>query len=114
MHYDPNIFDRPAEFLPERHMGPEPSYPRGAFRPFERGLRSCLGQTMAMEEMKVMLVAVARWYEFSLRDHGPSDKPLVGHTDLDTKLGIHAFQMQKFSAGARETVMMKISLAKQE
>ncbi|KAL2171371.1 hypothetical protein VTG60DRAFT_3013 [Thermothelomyces hinnuleus] len=122
IHYNPEVFEDPKAFRPERFLpattstgagrAEEPSFPRSAFRPFERGLRSCMGQNLAMSEMKVILVVLARWFDFELRDHGPAAKPRLRHTDLDTVLGKHAFQCGRFSAGPSGDVLMKVRLAK--
>ncbi|PNP46257.1 hypothetical protein TGAMA5MH_02292 [Trichoderma gamsii] len=109
MHYNPKYFDEPTLFKPERFISAEPSFPRNAYRPFEKGLRSCLGQPLAMDEMKILLVMVARWFDFELREHNPSDKPKYSYTDLDTKLGDHAIQSWAFTAGPAGRVMMKVT-----
>ncbi|KAK4182778.1 cytochrome P450 [Podospora australis] len=111
-HYDPNIFDSPSDFRPERFLAEEPDFPRNAYRPFERGLRSCIGQSLAMDEMRISLVMLARWFDFELRDHNPVKVPRLSHTDLDTKLGDHAFQMSRFSAGPNGAAMMKVRVAR--
>ncbi|KAL9480173.1 hypothetical protein ACSS6W_004959 [Trichoderma asperelloides] len=108
MHCDSKYFDEPKLFKPDRFMSEEPSFPRNAYRPFEKGLRSCLGQPLAMDEMKIMLVMVARSFDFELRDHNPSDKPKYSFTDLDTKLGDHAIQHWAYTAGPAGKVMMKV------
>ncbi|KAL7786304.1 cytochrome P450 [Trichoderma ceciliae] len=108
MHYDPKYFDDPKSFKPERFLSAEPGFPRNAYRPFERGLRSCLGQALAMDEMKMMLVMVARWFDFELKDHHPADKPKYSFTDLDTKLGMHAIQTWGFTAAPVGQVMMRV------
>ncbi len=112
MHYDPEYFDEPKEFKPERFLAANPTFPRNAYRPFERGLRSCLGQSLAMDEMKIMLVLVARWFDFELKDHQAAEKPLYSFTDLDTKIGVHAFQTWSFTATPDGKVNMKVSLVK--
>ncbi|KAL7926879.1 cytochrome P450 [Trichoderma austrokoningii] len=109
MHYSPKYFDEPTQFKPERFLSAEPSFPRNAYRPFEKGLRSCLGQPLAMDEMKILLVMVARSFDFELRDHNPSDKPRYSYTDLDTKLGDHAIGSWAFTAGPAGKVMMKVT-----
>lgn len=113
IHMDPKIFHNPKEFRPERHLAScssEENFPRNAFRPFERGLRSCVGQHLALDELRIALLMLARWFDFELRGHEPVDTPRLRHTDLDTKLGTYAFQVQKFAASSR-TVHMKVSLA---
>lgn len=112
MHYDPAIFPDPCKFKPERFLAGDDAFPRNAFRPFERGLRSCMGQTLAMDEMVTVLLVLARWFDFELVEHQPTEKPRMGYTDLDTKLGIHAFQAPGFSAGPFGPVKMNVRLAK--
>ncbi|KXX75066.1 putative sterigmatocystin biosynthesis P450 monooxygenase stcS [Madurella mycetomatis] len=111
MHYDPSNFDEPKEFKPERFLG-DAAHSRNAFRPFERGLRSCMGQTLAMDEMKIMLLMTARWFDFELRDHNPVKEPRLGHTKLDTILGDHAFQTVRFTAGPTGEVRMRVRSAR--
>ncbi|KAK0702200.1 cytochrome P450 [Lasiosphaeris hirsuta] len=114
IHYDPAVFDDVKNFKPERFLPDEPTFPRNGFRPFERGLRSCIGQNIAMDEMKIILVTIARWFDFELRDHQPVKAPRLSHTDLDTKIGIHAYQYSRFSAGPHGPVNMKVRLAPRE
>lgn len=99
--------------MPERHLpvdsSSEPSYPRNAFRPFERGLRSCMGTALAMDEMKILLLLIIRWFDFEMVGHNPSKEPKLGHTELDTLIGVQAFPVQRFTNGPREGCMVKIS-----
>lgn len=111
MHYDGSIFEHPKEFRPERFLLAPPDsagFPRAAYRPFERGLRSCMGQPLAMNEMKVALVVLARWFDFELVGHNPVQEPRAGHTDLDMVLGDHAFQDSRFTAGPVGEVSMRV------
>ncbi|PKS08642.1 hypothetical protein jhhlp_005031 [Lomentospora prolificans] len=110
MHLDPNIFPEPKKFNPDRFMEANPSYPRNAYRPFERGLRSCMGQTLAMDEMRIALLMTARWFDFELRDHRPSKEPKLPQSDMDTVIGVHAYQSFYITAGPSEPVKMKITL----
>lgn len=69
IHRDPTYWMRPDEFLPERWLvSPgDPLYPvKGAWRPFEHGPRNCIGQELAMIEMKVILVMTVRKFELTL------------------------------------------------
>jgi len=66
-HHDPAFWPDPEAFLPKRWLvGPEdPLYPvKGAWRAFEYGPRACIGQELAMLEMKTVLVMVARTFDF--------------------------------------------------
>ncbi|KAH6640378.1 cytochrome P450 [Chaetomium tenue] len=121
MHYDDTIFESPTEFRPERFLPTtttsttdEPPFPRAAYRPFERGLRSCMGQALAMSEMKIALVVLARWFDFELTGHNPVETPRVRHTDLDTVLGDHAFQDSRFTAGPCGEVSMRVRVVEEE
>lgn len=66
LHRNPAYWVRPDEFLPERWLvGPEdPLHPvKDAWRPFEFGPRNCLGQELAMLEVKAVLILVCREFE---------------------------------------------------
>ncbi|KAB5513517.1 cytochrome P450 [Coniochaeta sp. 2T2.1] len=104
LHYNPEYFDEPGKFKPERFLG---EFPRNAYRPFERGLRSCLGQNLAMEEMRIALFTLVRSFDFELQE--PVMKQRFGHTELDTKIGVHAFQSPGFTAGPHGPVMMRVT-----
>lgn len=112
MHHDAAYFPEPKKFMPERHLtgnASEPSYPRNAYRPFERGLRACIGQNLAMDEMKIALLLMVRWFDFEMVGHEPSQEPKLGHSDLDTLLGIQAFTVQRFTNGPRDGCLVKIT-----
>ena len=54
------------EFKPERFLSENADkIPADAFRPFEKGPRNCIGQELALVEMKVLLALTAR--EFDIR-----------------------------------------------
>ena len=57
---DAKVF-RPERWLDEEYMA---KLPVGAYRPFERGPRNCIGQELALVEGKVVLCAVARGIEW--------------------------------------------------
>ena len=67
IHIDPALWPQPDSFIPDRFLvGPDdPLYPvKGAWRGFEHGPRNCIGQELAMLEMKVILLLVSRTYDF--------------------------------------------------
>lgn len=69
-HYNPLYWDRPEEFLPERFLVAEedPLHPpKNGWRAFERGPRNCIGQELALTEIKVMLALTVREIDFA--DH---------------------------------------------
>ncbi|MBA4173623.1 MAG: cytochrome P450 [Hyphomicrobium sp.] len=57
---DPDRFD-PDRFLPERAG----SIPRGQYMPFGTGPRTCIGQTFALLEAKIMLATLVRGARFT-------------------------------------------------
>ncbi|KAK2788436.1 hypothetical protein FQN53_003582 [Emmonsiellopsis sp. PD_33] len=107
MHYNPSIFPNPTKFDPERFMDPT-TVPRNAWRPFERGPRACMGQELAMDEMKCILLMTVRSFEFECLDFNPSGKQRVPFTDLDLWMGDMAFQNLAISATPSGKVMMKV------
>ncbi|KAI9724631.1 MAG: hypothetical protein M1828_003655 [Chrysothrix sp. TS-e1954] len=65
IHRDPAYWPRAEEFLPERWMvrADDPLHPvKGAWRPFEFGPRNCIGQELAMLEMKIIMVLTVRTF----------------------------------------------------
>lgn len=66
-HRDPNLWHRVDEFLPERWLVTDPTDPlypsRNGFRAFELGPRDCIGQSLSVVEMKLILALVVREFE---------------------------------------------------
>lgn len=84
---DPAVWGATAnDFVPERWLGSDASsIPAGAWRPFERGPRNCIGQELAMIEAKVMLALVVRKYDFVKTGQGELDLDAEGRPILDDK-----------------------------
>ena len=63
---DPTYWPQSDVFLPNRWLAPvgDPLHPvKGAWRPFEHGPRNCIGQELAMIEMKVIMVMTLRKFD---------------------------------------------------
>ena len=63
LHTSSRCWVRPEEFLPDRWLVGEddPLYPmKDAYRPFEKGPRNCIGQELAIAELKVILALTVR------------------------------------------------------
>ena len=66
LHHNARYWKDVEQFIPERWLvGPDdPLYPvKGAWRAFEFGPRACIGQTLALAELKVALVMTLREFE---------------------------------------------------
>ncbi|KAI1815771.1 cytochrome P450 [Poronia punctata] len=102
MHHHPAVFSKPDDFIPERWLaGPEdPLYPsrKGSWRAFEWGQRSCIGQTLAQMELKVVLVMTARLFDITpAYDEWDTLHPRDG---IKTVEGNRAYQSEMGGGGA--------------
>merc|ERR1711939_415493 len=69
IHHNPRFWPQAEDFLPERWLAEpdDPLYPvQNGWRPFERGPRNCIGQELAMTEIKLVIAVIAR--EFDIHD----------------------------------------------
>lgn len=96
MHRDPAYWTAPDKFLPERWLVTvdDPLHPiKGAWRPFSHGPRNCIGQELAMLEMKIIMVMTARRFDFQLAyeevDRGKGTK------HIKTVYGERGYQIQR-------------------
>lgn len=74
LNHDPSLFPDPDNFRPERFLPATPAdssnsqaalttFPPTAFRPFEHGPRNCIGQDLALLEIKIVLVLTLRAFD---------------------------------------------------
>lgn len=110
MHMNPKIFPNPTAFDPDRFARED--FPRHAWRPFERGPRACLGQPLAMDELKTILLLITRDFDFTCADLKPNKTPRVEWTDLDLTFGDRAFQEFVFEAKPRDGMPMTVKRSK--
>jgi cytochrome P450 len=66
---NPNIYERPNEFCPERFLGVRPE--TYAWVPFGGGVKRCLGAAFSMRELITVLHTLLREGEFSAVDEEP-------------------------------------------
>ena len=112
---DPALWEDPKTFRPERFLdGQESETHRFAWRPFERGPRACIAQDLAMDELRIMLLLTARWFDFETIVEARNKQPRVMYTDLDRTVGDLAFQVVGMEAGPRKDMRMKVRLAERE
>lgn len=85
LHRNPHVWDRPDDFAPDRWQGGELTKVRkNAWRPFELGPRACIGQELAMTELKMFLAMTIR--DLDIVPAYDADDPKV--------LGSQAYQAQ--------------------
>ena len=90
---------RPERWLDEAYVA---NLPTGAWRPFERGPRSCIGQELAMMEGKVVLAAVARglrWTKVGLSGRNGEEEVYTKH-DV-TSVPVDGMRMRVSIVGER-------------
>ncbi|CAL1287238.1 unnamed protein product [Larinioides sclopetarius] len=78
MHYDPEFFEDPEIFNPERFLE-DPKHPQYAYLPFGSGPRNCLGMRFALLEIKVCLSNLL--HHFRLKPHSNTKIPLEYRKD---------------------------------
>ena len=69
MHQRPDIYPNPKQFKPERFL--ENKFSGFEFLPFGGGARRCIGEALAIVEMKLVLAALLSRYELALAETKP-------------------------------------------
>lgn len=69
IHQREDLYPEPKEFRPERFL--ERQFSSYEFIPFGGGARRCIGEALAQFELKIVLAAVLRRFEFALADTKP-------------------------------------------
>lgn len=99
LHRNAEHFPSPDEFIPERWIPSSQAFheiPKDAYRPFEKGQRDCIGQQLAMLEMKIILALTLREFDFE-EDYETWDKKL-GRADPGSTLDGRRGMFGKWSA----------------
>ena len=114
IHHAPEYWPEPNKFIPERWLVEEGDvlYPRkGAYRPFEFGPRNCIGQELAMLELRLVLTMTAREFEIkSVYNEWDSLHPTNGPKTVN---GDRAYQILSGAAHPSDGLPCRISLAVQ-
>ncbi|KAJ4002743.1 hypothetical protein NW752_009395 [Fusarium irregulare] len=76
IHRNPRFWSDPDTFIPERWL--QPNFHRTAYRPFELGPRGCIGQELALTELRLLLAMTVRDLEI-VPTYGTSKDKLYGY-----------------------------------
>ena len=112
-HRSPQYWSRPEEFLPERWLveADDDLYPmKGAWRAFEHGPRNCMAQGLVMMELRVVLVLIAREFEFQ-PSYAEWDR-LHPRKGLKTWRGERVYQIEEAAAHPVEQYPCRVALRK--
>ncbi|KAE9366387.1 benzoate 4-monooxygenase cytochrome P450 [Stipitochalara longipes BDJ] len=66
--HNPKYFKDPHTFRPERWLDPDCTDNLSASQPFLLGSRNCIGQTMAMMELRILIAKIVFLFDFKLVD----------------------------------------------
>lgn len=106
---------RPDDFIPERWLVPKghPLFPvEGTWRPFELGPRHCIGQQLALIELKLVVVMTARTFDISpAYDEWDLLHPKKGPNTVD---GERAYQVVRGGAHPSDGFPCRVSMATRE
>lgn len=87
VHRVERFWPKPDEFIPERWLVRDESDPlhpvKNAWRPFELGPRNCIGQELALVEMRTILAMTVREFDI-VPMYGANDKALFGEQAYQT------------------------------
>ncbi|KAK8073003.1 cytochrome P450 [Apiospora saccharicola] len=120
IHTDPKTYGPNAgDFVPERWLSTDASksVPAGAWRPFERGPRNCIGQELANLEARVILALTARHFDFCKVGMGEVVKDENGQPRLDAnkqgqyQVGEELYMIRQITSKPADGMMMTVGLA---
>ncbi|KAM7210434.1 cytochrome P450 52A11 [Rhypophila decipiens] len=113
---DPAVFGETADqFVPERWLEKPDKIPTGAWRAFERGPRSCIGQELATIEARVLIALVVRRYDFTKVGLGAVGLDENGEAELDNcgqkKVTADMYMTREVTSKPADGMRMKVKFA---
>ncbi|MBC9729349.1 cytochrome P450 [Streptomyces sp. TRM68367] len=76
--HDPDVFDHPDVFDPDRWTPESIAATRGSFLAFGDGRRKCIGENFAWTELQIILATILRtWPAFTLTSRSPRPQAVV-------------------------------------
>ncbi|PVH70230.1 cytochrome P450, partial [Cadophora sp. DSE1049] len=91
IYYDFKYFDDFKVFKLKRFIKADLSFLRNGYRLFKKSLRACLGQALTINEIKIILLIIVRYFNFELKGHKFNTALLFIYTNLNITLNTHAF-----------------------
>lgn len=94
IHRDPNLWDRPEEFMPERFENSSVDFrsPDFQYVPFGTGRRGCPGIKFALSATEYVLANLLCWFDWKLpdgNDHGDVDMSETRAFTVYKKVPLH-------------------------
>ena len=92
LHYDPEYWDSPKEFRPERWISNDGSIMNHPthFIPFGVGPRLCLGESLAKVEYFIFIVALLQRYEFEIEEKVDINNGEIGIVNAPPRFRVKA------------------------
>ena len=112
IHRKPLYWPQPDDFIPERWLASpdDPLYPvKGAWRPFEFGPRNCIGQELAILEIKIVMVMTVR--ELDVTACYDEWQHRTGRTGPNSVNGERAYQVLKGTTRPADGMPCRVSVA---
>lgn len=126
VHENPRVWVRPQDFIPERWLvspGHELYPPHNAYRPFDVGSRTCIGQPLSMNEIKIVMILAARsfdvipayqeWDRLQAQNRNLWQKmgKWIRGKEVDTVHGDRAYQSEKAGTHPADGYPCRVALA---
>ncbi|QGI85386.1 unnamed protein product [Fusarium fujikuroi] len=108
IHYGAHIYPDPTAFRPERWLDQDKTIPSDYFRVFGGDGRTCPGQNMGMNILKIVMVMTMSKYTFECAELKPNREPKTKHTNFDLVFGDMAFQQLGLDGRPRDGMMMTV------
>lgn len=97
---NPHVFD-PDRWLIAANSSTDEGLSNGAWQPFEKGPRNCIGQQLALIEARTIAVLILRWFDFEAK--------FKEGTGSIEGWGGQAYQEVKLTAKPKEGIPMEVS-----
>ncbi len=101
LHRRTELFDRPNAFMPERFSSAGPKAPDYAYLPFGAGPHACIGQSLALLVIKLLLVSVLRRYRLDLMPGQSIHQRLLVTQEINLRLRFRVHPQDGNTAASR-------------